>query len=194
MGRSFRVRVDVLAKKTPAPAPVQNQAPAPAQEPATEIRTDKTTADAVDSQKAPVAASARVPEVYGDVCVCQALGIRRRHIASARTKASRGTDWDVVGLHAGMTMAWIQRTALELHVVPNFKLLKPIQEGDHVVSCSLAAVVPNNRRAIVDVVATGERKIVWVKDSSMMRLREIFDCYDDHGTLSADRELNEVSY
>jgi len=188
MSRSFRVRVDSLAKKTPA------RAQGPAQEPATGDGKDGTANETHVSQDAPTAAPGRVPEIYGDVCVCQALGLKRRHLAAARTKASRGADWDVVGLHAGMTMGWIQRTALEMHVVPNFSLLKRIEDGDHVVSCSLAAVVPNNRRAIVDVVATGERRIVWVKDSSMMRLREIFDCYDDHGTLSATRELNEVAY
>ena len=32
-------------------------------------------------------------EVYGDVEVCRLLKIRRRKIAEARTKATRGVDW-----------------------------------------------------------------------------------------------------
>lgn len=136
----------------------------------------------------------KTPLVYGDLAVCRALRIRRRVIAAARTKESRGRDWDCVGLHAGMTKDWVDRKALELHVVPDFKHLQPIADDDHVVSCMLSACVPNPQRAVVEYVATGERKIVWVKDTTHMRMREIFDCYDNNGTVSERSDLNEVQY
>ena len=134
------------------------------------------------------------PEVFGDVSVCRALRIRRRVLAAARTKESRGRDWDCVGLHAGMTWDWIARKAVELHVTPDLGRLVPIAEGDGVVSCTLAAVVLNPQRVVADVVATGERRVAWVRDSSLMRLREAFDCIDDHGVLSARADLNDCVY
>ena len=142
----------------------------------------------------PKKAAAQRQPIYGDVAVCQALRIRRRVIADARTKESRGRDWDCIGLHAGMTKDWVYRKALELHVVPDFSKMQPIAAGDNVVSCTLACVVPDNKKVIAEFVATGERRTVWVADSSMMRLREIFDCYDDHGTLSANMDLNGLAY
>lgn len=139
----------------------------------------------------------RQPErepLYGDVAVCRALRIRRRVLAAARTAEGRGRDWDCVGEHAGMTKSWVTKKALELHVVPDFAALKPIEAGDGVVSCVLSAVVPNIHRAIVDVLADGRRAIVWVPDSTQMLMREAFDCFDDHGTVSWRKDLNDVAY
>lgn len=143
---------------------------------------------------APQGAQKKPPVVYGDVCVCNVLRIRRRVIAAARTKESRGVDWDCVGLHAGMTWDWIARKAVELHVTPDLGRLVPIAEGDGVASCRLMAVVPNPQRAIVDLVATDERRIAWVNDSTRMHLREIFDCFDNDGVLSARADLNACVY
>ena len=184
VGQGFKVRPDRIQKN--APARVYE---AVAAEPAG-------SAEAVSGVAAGPAGSAggKPVEVYGDVSVCRALRIRRRVIAAARTKESRGVDWDCVGLHAGMTWEWIARKAVELNVVPDFGKLDPIVAGDGVASCILMAVVPNPQRAIVDLAATGERRIVWVKDSTTMHLREIFDCFDDHGVLSARADLNACVY
>lgn len=199
MGRSFRSRVENFGKKIPAnvtavvgnliqpSVPPCGNGTAPSASPVDSVR------DGNEAGNHKKEAALRQP-VYGDVSVCAALRIRRRVIAEARTKESRGRDWDCVGMHAGMTKDWIYRKALELHIVPDFSKMQPIAADDHVVSCTLACVVPDNRKVVAEFVATGERRTAWVADSSMMRLREIFDCYDDHGTLSANRDLNGIAY
>ena len=181
MGRSFRSRMENFGKKNTANVT------------AVLAKMNQQTVDADSGHEKKPPASKQIV-LYGDVAVCQALRIRRRVIADARTKESRGRDWDCIGLHAGMTKDWVYRKALELHVVPDFSKMQPIVADDHIVSCTLACVVPDNKKVIAEFVATGERRTVWVADSSMMRLREIFDCYDDHGTLSANRDLNGLAY
>ena len=209
MGRSFRKRIESLGKKK-LPADIaaiveslQNNANATpcgdvAALPDSPVgpggKGCGACAEAGDSEQKLLTNEKKTPLVYGDLAVCRALRIRRRVIAAARTKESLGRDWDCVGLHAGMTKDWIDRKALELHVVPDFKFLQPIEPDDHVVSCMLSACVPNPQRAVVEYVATGERKVVWVADTRYMRMREIFDCYDNNGTVSELRELNDVQY
>ena len=209
MGRSFRKRIESLGKKKlPADvaALVENLQKNTSDTPCGDVSALPDSpvgpggkgcgacAEAGASEQKLLTHEKKTPLVYGDLSVCRALRIRRRVIAAARTKESRGRDWDCVGLHAGMTKDWIDRKALELHVVPDFKFLQPISEGDHVVSCMLSACVPNPQRAVVEYVATGERKVVWVADTRYMRMREIFDCYDNNGTVSELRELNDVQY
>lgn len=135
-------------------------------------------------------------ELFGDVEVCLALRIRRRVLAAARrAEGSRGRDWDMIGLHAGMTRSWVTAKALELHVVPNFDLLTPIGEGDNVVSCMYVTPIADNyQRVIAEIVATGERRLAFVRDWRTMQPREIFDCRNDHGRLNACWELNKVAY
>lgn len=134
--------------------------------------------------------------VYGDVEVCRLLRIRRRTIAAARTKQTRGVDWDCVGLHAGMTMKWIQEEALRRGIVPDFfgGALKPISPGDGVVSCRMLGTWPNRSRVTAEVVATGEARIATVKSADMMHLYEIFDCRDYGGELVWAAELNSMVY
>lgn len=211
MGEAVARQASIQNKKTPAAAPAAVTAEDIGavvdklrEKTQFEMQTASATDPADKPQESPVApdgeereagvSEKKPPVVYGDVAVCQALRIRRRLIAAARTKNARGRDWDCVGLHAGMTKDWVYRKAAELHVTPNFDLLKPIEENDGVISCVLAAVVPNPQRVVAEIVATGERKPVWVKDSTEMRLREIFDCFDDHGTVSMRLDLNEVQY
>lgn len=202
VGQGFKVRPDRIQKNAPARADEAVAAePAGSAEAVSGVAAvpagsaDPAVAAGLAGSEGPAGSAGSKPvEVYGDVSVCRALRIRRRVIAAARTKESRGVDWDCVGLHAGMTWEWIARKAVELNVVPDFGKLDPIVAGDGVASCILMAVVPNPQRAIVDLAATGERRIVWVKDSTTMHLREIFDCFDDHGVLSARADLNACVY
>ena len=209
MGRSFRKRIEGLCiKKLPADVaalvenlqknanatPCGDVAALPDSPVGPEGKGSGACAEAGASEQKLLTFEKKPPLVYGDLAVCRALRIRRRVIAAARTKESRGRDWDCVGLHAGMTKDWVDRKALEMHVVPDFKHLQPIEPGDHVVSCKLSACVPNPQRAVVEYVATGKRKVVWVSDTTRMRMNEIFDCYDNNGTVSERRDLNEVQY
>lgn len=136
------------------------------------------------------------PVVYGDDEVCRVLKIRRRTIAAARTRLSRGVDWDCCGLHAGMTMKWIQEEALRRGIVPDFLggALKPIRPDDGVVSCKMLGTWPNRSRVTAEVVATGEARIATVKSADMMHLYEIFDCRDYGSELVWTAELNNMVY
>lgn len=135
-------------------------------------------------------------EVYGDVEVCRLLKIRRRKIAEARTKATRGVDWDCVGLHAGMTKKWIQETAIKQGIVPDFfnVPLTPIKEGDGIVSCKLLGTWPNRTKVTVEVVATGEAKVATVRDANEFHLYDIFDAKDYGREIQWTAELNDVIY
>lgn len=136
------------------------------------------------------------PEVYGDVAVCRLLRIHRKVLADARTKKTHGVDWDCVGLHAGMTLAWIHAEALRRGIVPDFvnNPLVPIDEGDGVASCRLLATWPNRTRVTVEVVATGEPKVATVRDADEMHLNEIFDCRVHGEELIWEAGLNEARY
>ena len=148
-----------------------------------------------DSRERPAASSGR-PEVYGDVEVCRLLKIRRRKIAEARTKATRGIDWDCVGLHAGMTKKWIQETAIKQGIVPDFfkVQLTPIKEGDGICSCKLLGTWPNRMKVTVEVVATGEAKVATVRDANEFHLYDIFDAKDYGREIQWTAELNNATY
>ena len=136
------------------------------------------------------------PAVYDDVSICRALRIHRRVIANARTKKSRGKDWDCVGCHAGMTKDWIEREALKRGIAPDFTNhpLKPIEPGDNVVSCKLLGTWPNRTRVTVEIVATGEVRIATVPNADDFRLYEIFDAYDYGSELTWLAKLNDARY
>ena len=140
--------------------------------------------------------SKKVPEIYGDVEVCRLLKIRRRKIAEARTKSTRGVDWDCVGLHAGMTKKWIHETAIKMGIVPDFfnVPLTPLKDGDGVVSCKLLGTWPNRTKVTVEVVATGEVKVATVRDANEFHLYDIFDARDYGREIQWTAELNNVIY
>lgn len=135
-------------------------------------------------------------EVYGDVEVCRLLKIRRRKIAEARTKATRGVDWDCVGLHAGMTKKWIKETAIKQGIVPDFfnVPLTPIKENDGIVSCKLLGTWPNRTKVTVEIVATGEAKVATVRDANEFHLYDIFDARDYGREIQWTAELNNAIY
>ena len=147
-----------------------------------------------DSRERP--ATSKLPEVYGDVDVCRLLKIRRRKIAEARTKATRGIDWDCVGLHAGMTKKWIEETAIKQGIVPDFfnVPLTPIKENDGIVSCKLLGTWPNRTKVTVEIVATGEAKVATVRDANEFHLYDIFDARDYGSEIQWTAELNNVIY
>ena len=135
-------------------------------------------------------------EIYGDVEVCRLLKIRRRKIAEARTKATRGVDWDCVGLHAGMTTKWIEETASKQGILPDFfnVTLTPIKENDGIVSCKLLGTWPNRTKVTVEVVATGEAKVATVRDANEFHLYDIFDAKDYGREIQWTAELNNATY
>ena len=124
------------------------------------------------------------------------MKIRRRKIAEARTKQTRGVDWDCVGLHAGMTKKWIEETAIKQGIVPDFfnVPLTPIKENDGIVSCKLLGTWPNRTKVTVEIVATGEAKVATVRDANEFHLYDIFDAKDYGREIQWTAELNNATY
>lgn len=157
---------------------------------------DRQTAASYSGDSQERLATSKLPEIYGDVEVCRLLKIRRRKIAEARTKATRGIDWDCVGLHAGMTKKWIEETAIKQGIVPDFfnVPLTPIKENDGIVSCKLLGTWPNRTKVTVEVVATGEAKVATVRDANEFHLYDIFDAKDYGREIQWTAELNNATY
>ena len=145
---------------------------------------------------APEAGLSEGTAVYDDMTVCRLLRIHRRVLAAARTKTARGKDWDCVGLHAGMTRAWIDQEALKRGIVPDFTNvpLKAIEQGDRVVSCILMGTWANRQRVTVKIAATDEIRIATVKDADDFSLYEIFDAIDYGSELCWEQRLNNCKY
>ena len=180
MGRSFFKNhlATQAVKKKGAPQPEDKAQPIPAgQADATGHGSDST-----DGSE-----ETRPAEIFDDATVCRLLRIRRKVLADARTEKTRGVDWDFVGLHAGMTRAWVDRYALDHGLVPQYTSVsaKPVQANDCVVTVKLIGTHPNPCIVMVEVLATGERRFARVKDmrSHPIHLSEQFDCIVVEGVL-----------
>lgn len=142
--------------------------------------------------------AARKPAtVFDDVTVCRYLGIRRRVLDAARTASARGTDWDCVDDHAGMTKAWIDAYALQHHLMPNFNIkLTPITSGDGVVSVRLIGTHPNLEMCGVEKLSDGSRMFAHVRNllTYPIHFREGFDCRQVGTRLEWVHNLNDVIY
>ena len=142
--------------------------------------------------------ASRTPqEVFDDVSVCRLLRCHRKVLGDARTQLARGIDWDCVGMHAGMTMKWINEYALAHGIVPDFvnKPLKKIVE-DRVVSVRLVGTHPNPCRCTVEIVATGDREFCTVRNMYQfpIHLNEIFDVLRIENRLEWVHSLNDCKY
>ena len=135
-------------------------------------------------------------EIYDDVSVCRALGIRRRVLAAARMRPARGADWDALDEHAGMTRAWIARRAAETNVTVEWGSLKRIEVGDRVVSVRLIGFHSNPCVCIVEAIATQKRGFARVRNIYDYPIYpgECFDCRRIGGNLEWVANLNEVKY
>lgn len=167
-----RLEKKEAAKAAPPEAPNTPPGPPPPQPIPTLAQERQTPPDAVSASPVPSC------EIYDDTTVCRILRIRRNVVAAARTKRSRGEDWDAVGMHVGMTRKWIASWACQHGFVPRFDDAEPIREGDGIVSCVLIQPWRNPSFAVVEIVATGERETARVRDMTQfpMRARQAFDC------------------
>ena len=128
------------------------------------------------------------PLVFDDTDVCRLLGVRRRVLVAARKKKTRGVDWDCVGQHAGMTEAWIRARGGD----PSG--LRPIEPGDGIVTVCACSRVANINVIVCFRVASGERAIVMVHDSRLIRIGDQFDCRNAGTKLYRDNALNPEVY
>ena len=167
---------ELLRRKTPLPMmkPVQ-----PVQEP---------------EKKEPPSAA----EVFTDLSVCRALGVRRRTLVEARTEKSRGRDWDAVKEEVGMTKEWVLAYAARNGLSSDLAGLEPV--SGRYVSVRLVGTTQNRCICIGELVATGRREFVRVRNLMQhpIHLGEHFDCFridmagDNH--LEWTSQPNEVKY
>ena len=135
--------------------------------------------------------------VFDDVTVCRYLKIRRRVLDGARTASARGVDWDCVDAHAGRTKAWIDKYALDKHIMPNFAIkLEPIKAGDGIASVRLIGTHPNLEMCAVEKLSDGSRCFAHVRNllKFPIHFREGFDCRVIGHRLEWVYNLNEVAY
>lgn len=123
------------------------------------------------------------------------VAILRSVIAKARTKNSRGKDWDCVGMHAGMSRDWVAKKMLEIgKPITDLGKINPIKPDDGVVSMKLLGTWSNSQRVTAEVVADGSIEFVTVRDSRDMHLGDIFDCRKYGNTLYMTDDLNNFRY
>lgn len=144
--------------------------------------------------------SASRPEIYTDVSICRTLGIKRRILAEARTAATRGRDWDVVGEEVGMTRRWVEDFALELGIVLDSPEGSLEQVSGRYVSVSLVGTTPNKCLVQVELEATKTREFARTRNvmDYPIHYKEVFCC--ERILLPSDVHLewaaapNEVKY
>lgn len=147
-------------------------------------------------EKKPAAALAIPPVVYSDKDVCRVLRVRRRVLVEARTAASRGVDWDAANAEVGMTRAWVDRYALDHHVVPDFTAPLLPTEGRYV-SVRLIGTTPNLCLVQVELEATGEREFCRTRNQKVypMHFMEAFSAVRlSDGQLEWIHEPNAMKY
>lgn len=107
----------------------------------------------------PIAPPKRL-QIYDDTDVCRVLGLRKRIVVAARTEKSRGKDWAVEGEHVGMSGDWILRKNPSV----DLSVLKPIRDGDGIVTVRIIGRATNNQVLIGQKVCDGRKVMVRVRD------------------------------
>lgn len=142
-------------------------------------------------QSASTSGHEAVPQIYTDLSVCRALGIKRRVLAEARTAATRGQDWDAVGDEVGMTHQWVVDFAKELGIASDFDRLEPV--SGRYVSVRLVGTTPNRCLVQVELEATRTREFARVRNimDHPIHYREVFCC--ERISLPTDQHLEWVA-
>ena len=130
------------------------------------------------------------PKVYDDTDVCRLLGIRRRVLVARRKAAPRGSAWDVVGEHVGMTENWIKEWNCKAAVCS----LKPVEKGDGIHTLEVIAKTSNIRLAVCRVIADGRTETVGVPDNRTLYIGDQFDAKKVGKRLEYVPEINVERY
>lgn len=136
-------------------------------------------------------------DVIDDVSVCNYLGIRRRVLNAARTRASQGKDWDVVGEHAGMTRAWVDAFSRHTGLKANASVaLNPIRASDGITSVRMFRTTNNPCVVIVERMSDGKRIFARVRNLLQFPLLkgDCFDAITNNGNLEWFEKGNSVKY
>ena len=150
-------------------------------------------------KKAPAAEPQKLldwwPEIYDDTDVCRVIGKRRRVLAEYRLLPwTGGEEWDVVGMHVGMTGKWIRQikgvSEAEWPEWAERNGLKRIERDNGIWTVKMVRRNPNLQMATVEVIATGEQKPCRVRDARRITIGEVFDCRMEGDRLVMAEGLN----
>ena len=153
-------------------------------------------------KKAPAAQPPKLlgwwPEIYDDTDVCRVVGWRRRKLAEYRLPWKGGEEWDVVGMHVGMTGKWIRQikgvSEAEWPEWAERNGLKRIERDDGIVTVEMKRRHPNRQMATVEPLASVEQVVCRVRDSQRIEIGQVFDCRMEGGRLVMKESLNTEAW
>lgn len=153
-------------------------------------------------KKAPAAQPPKLlgwwPEIYDDTDVCRVVGWRRRKLAEYRLPWTGGEEWDVVGMHVGMTGKWIRQikgvSEAEWPQWAEWNGLKRIKRDDGIVTVEMKRRHPNRQMATVEPLASVEQVVCRVRDSQRIEIGQVFDCRIEGGRLVMKESLNTEAW
>lgn len=153
-------------------------------------------------KKAPAAQPPKMlgwwPEIYDDTDVCRVVGWRRRKLAEWRLPWTGGEEWDVVGMHVGMTGKWIRQikgvSEAEWSEWAEMNGLKRIERDDGIVTVEMKRRHPNRQMATVEPLASVEQVVCRVRDSQRIEIGQVFDCRMEGGRLVMKESLNTEAW
>lgn len=133
------------------------------------------------------------PEIYDDTDVCRLLRIKRRALVNARKLKTKGSMWNIVGHHAGMTTAWIvsQNAFADIKSIHEWA----IKPDDGVVTVEIVARTTNSsvikcRRLSDDAIVS-----VWTGNTVVdLPNGSQFDAIEEGGRLKWSEALNGEIY
>lgn len=138
------------------------------------------------------------PEIYDDTDVCRVVGCRRRKLAEYRLPWKGGEEWDVVGMHVGMTGKWIRQikgvSEVEWTEWAERNGLKRIERDDGIVTVEMKRRHPNRQMATVEPLASVEHDVCRVRDSHRLEIGQVFDCRMEGGRLVMKESLNTEAW
>ena len=153
-------------------------------------------------KKAPAAQPPKMlgwwPEIYDDTDVCRVVGWRRRKLVEYRLPWTGGEEWDVVGMHVGMTGKWIRQikgvSEDEWTEWAERNGLKRIERDDGIVTVEMKRRHPNRQMATVEPLASVEQVVCRVRDSQRIEIGQVFDCRMEGGRLVMKESLNTEAW
>ena len=138
------------------------------------------------------------PEIYDDTDVCRVVGWRRKKLAESRLPWTRGEEWDVVGMHVGMTGKWIRQikgvSEAEWPEWAERHGLKRIERDDGIETVEMKRRHPNRQMATVEPLASVEKVVCRVRDSGGIEIGQVFDCRMEGGRLVMKESLNTEAW
>lgn len=153
-------------------------------------------------KKAPAAQPPKLigwwPEIYDDTDVCRVVGWRRKKLAESRLPWTRGEEWEIVGLHVGMTGKWLRQIKgvqeAEWTEWAERNGLKRIERDDGIVTVEMKRRHPNRQMATVEPLASVEQVVCRVRDSRRIEIGQVFDCRMEGGRLVMKESLNTEAW